>query len=80
MQTTIQLDDAQLARATELDHEKGCDLSHFIEETLRDKIAPMLPVASRTFRYLTTFTGDGFLPGVDLDNSAALLALMEQGK
>ena len=77
MQTTIQLDDALLARATELAREKGCDLSHLIEETLRDKIAPLSPVASRPFRHLTTFTGDGVHPGVDLNNSASLLTLME---
>ena len=80
MQTTIQLDDTLLAQATELAREKGYDLSHLIEETLRDKIAPMLPVASRPFRHLTTFTGNGVHPGVDLNNSAALLTLMEQGE
>jgi hypothetical protein len=79
MQTTIQLDDALLAQATKLAREKGCDLSHFIEETLRDKIAPMLPVASQPPTRLTTVGGDGVRPGVDLNNSAALLSLMEQG-
>ena len=80
MQTTIQLDDALLAQATELAREKGYDLSHLIEETLRDKFAPLFPVASRPFRSLTTFTGNGVRPGVDLNNSAALLTLMEQGE
>ena len=80
MQTLIQLDDALLAQATELAREKGCDLSHFIEETLRDKVAPRSPVASRPFRHLTIFTCDGVHPGVDLNNSAALLSLMEQGE
>ena len=80
MQTTIQLDDTLLAQATELAREKGCDLSHLIEETLRDKIAPVSPAPSRPFRHLTTFTGDGVHPGVDLNNSAALLTLMEQGE
>jgi hypothetical protein len=49
MQTTIQLDDALLAQATKLAREKGCDLSHLIEETLRDKIAPSLPQALKPF-------------------------------
>ena len=40
MQMTIQLDDALLEHATQLAREKGCDLSHLIEETLRDKIVP----------------------------------------
>ena len=79
MQTTIQLDDALLAQATKLAREKGCDLSHLIEETLRDKIAPTPPVAPQPFLRLTTVGGEGVRPGVDLNNSAALLALMEQG-
>jgi hypothetical protein len=79
MQTTIQLDDALLAQATKLAHEKGCDLSHFIEDTLRDKIAPKQSIVSQPFRRLTTVGGEGIRPGVDLNNSAALLALMEQG-
>ena len=78
MQTTIQLDDALLAQATKLASEKGCDLSHLIEETLRDKIAPKPSVAPQPFRRLTTAGGEGVRPGVDLNNSAALLALMEK--
>ena len=39
MQTTIHLDDALLAQAAKLAREKGCDLSHLIEETLREKVA-----------------------------------------
>ena len=79
MQTVIQLDDALLDQANKLAQEKGCDLSHLIEETLRDKIAPKPPVGRQPFRHLTTVGGEGVRPGVDLNNSAALLALMEQG-
>jgi hypothetical protein len=80
MRTTIQLDDALLAQATKLASEKGCDLSHFIKETLRDKIAPKPSGPPHPFRPLTTVGGNGVRPGVDLNNSAALLALMEQGE
>jgi len=80
MKTMIQLDDALLAQAAKLAREKGCDLSHLIEETLREKIAPQPPVAPQPFVRLTTVGGKGVRPGVDLNNSAALLALMEQGK
>ena len=79
MQTPIQLDDALLAQATKLAREKGYDLSHLIEESLREKIAPKPSVASQPFLRLTTVGGEGLRPGVDLNNSAALLALMEQG-
>ena len=77
MRTVIQLDDALLDQANKLAQEKGCDLSHFIEETLRDKIAPKPPITRQPFRHLTTVGGEGVRPGVDLNNSAALLALME---
>jgi hypothetical protein len=77
VQTTIQLDDALLAQATKLAHEKGCDLSHFIEETLREKM--VLPTAPREPFRLITVKGDGVHPDVDLNNSAALLSLMEKG-
>jgi hypothetical protein len=79
LQTTIQLDDDLLAQATKLAREKGCDLSRLIEETLRDKIATCPPVAPQTIVRLTTVAGGGVRPGVDLNNSAALLTLMEQG-
>ena len=79
MQTTIQLDETLLDQATKLAREKGYDLSHLIEETLRDKIAPKPLVAQQPFFRLTTVGGQGVRPGVDLNNSTALLALMEQG-
>jgi hypothetical protein len=80
MQTTIQIDDAILAQATKLAREKGYDLSHLIEETLRDKIAPVSASAPQPFRRLTTVSGQGVRPGVDLNHSAALLTVMEQGE
>ena len=79
VQTTIQLDETLLDQATKLAQSKDCDLSHFIEETLRDKIAPKPPVARQPFFRLTTAGGQGVRPGVDLNTSTALLALMEPG-
>jgi hypothetical protein len=79
MQTTIQLDETLFDQATKLAQAKGCDLLHFIEETLRDKIAPKPLVAPQPFFRLTTVGGQGVRPGVDLNNSTALLALMERG-
>ena len=79
MQTTIQIDDALLAQATQLARENGCDLSHFIEETLRAKIgaAASRPVVAQQEFCLVTAGGGGVFPGVDLNNSAALLSRME---
>jgi hypothetical protein len=79
MQTSIQLDDALVAEATKLACEEGCDLSHLIEETLRDRIALKPSVVPQPFLRLTTVGGEGVCPDVDLNNSASLLTLMEQG-
>ena len=79
MKTTIQLDENLFDLATKLAEAKGYDLSHLIEETLRDKIAPKSPAARQPFFRLTTVGGEGVRPGIDLNNSAALLALMDQG-
>jgi hypothetical protein len=79
VQTTIQLDKTLLDQATKLAQAKGYDLSHLIEETLRDKIAAAPTGVPQPFVRLTTVGGQGVRPGVDLNNSAALLALMEQG-
>ena len=79
VQTTIQLDETLIEQATKLARDKGCDLSQFIEETLRDRIAPKPAPLRPPFFRLTTVGGQGLRPGVDLDNSAALLTLMEKG-
>lgn len=80
MQTTIQIDDELLAEVTKLAREKGCDVSRLIADTLRDGIMPPPPAAPQPFVRLTTVGGHGVRPGVNLDCSAALLNLMEQGK
>jgi hypothetical protein len=77
MQTTIQLDDELLFQAMRLAREKGCDLSHLIEQTLRDKITPPPLATPQPFVRLTTVGGGGVRPGVDLNNSASLLTVME---
>ena len=77
MQTTIQLDETVLDQATRLAQDRGCNLSQFIEETLRDRITSQPTVARQPLLRLTTVGGQGLRPGVDLDNSAALLTLME---
>jgi len=79
METTIHLDDDLLAQAVKLAREKGCDLSRLIEETLRDKFMELPRASTQTSFRLTTVAGSGVRPGVDLNNSAAMLTLMEQG-
>lgn len=77
MRTTIRLDDALLVEAKRHALESGTTLTAVIEEALRDALRakdnhpPPAP-----FKMLT-FGGGGLRPGVDLDDSAALLDLME---
>jgi plasmid stability protein len=75
MRTTIRLDDALLRRAKARAAAAGRSLNDFIEDAVRAalarareaKVAPPLP----------TFAGGGLQPGVDLDDNAALLDLMD---
>ncbi len=55
---------------------EGTTLTALIEDSLRRALAP--PGAPpRTREPLATFRGDGLQPGVDLDDTAALLDLMD---
>lgn len=77
MRTTIRLDDHLLAQAKELGARTGRTLTKVIEDALRATLAGSS--AERPPRYrMVTFKGKGLMPGVDLDDSAALLDLMEE--
>ena len=77
MRTTIHLPDDLLAQAKRAALESGTTLTAVIEEALRERLARRgNPVTSPV--ELTTFGGSGLRPGVDLDDSAALLELMER--
>ncbi len=77
MRTTINLPDDLLAQIKTLAAEGRITLTAFIEQALREKLGrrkgkpPSRPVR------LTTFGTAGVQPGVDLDDTAALLDLME---
>ena len=77
MRTTIQLDDALHRRAKAAAAASGRSLSDLIGEALRAALATR-PSAHRVAeRELPTYRGLGLQPGVDLDDSAALLKVME---
>ena len=78
MRTTIRLDDQLLARAKKLAAETGRTLTGVIEDALREVLARRQPPRRRRPVRLTTFGGPGLRPGVDLDDGAALLDLMER--
>jgi len=78
MRTTIRLDDALLRRAKAQAAATGRSLNDFIADAVRAALAPR-PRASRVME-LPTFKGGTLLPGVDLDDTAGLLELMEEGE
>lgn len=77
MRTTVRLDDPLLAQAKKLAAETGRTLTAVIEDALRAALARRNQPNRRSKLRLTTFDGKGLQPGVDLDDSAALLDRME---
>ena len=78
MRTTIRLDDPLLREAKREASRSGMTLTAIIEEALRERLARTASAAGPRSRVqLPTFRGQGLGPGVDLDDSAALLDLME---
>lgn len=77
MRTTITLPDALLRRAKARAAEAGRTLNAVIEDAVRAALLPRPPARSATRVSLPTFRGRGLRPGVQLDDTAALLDIME---
>jgi hypothetical protein len=77
MRTTVNVDDRVLAEAKVLARRSGKTLTAVIEDALRERLArrPASPPGEPV--RLPTVGGNGLLPGVDLDDSAALRDLMD---
>lgn len=79
MRTTIQLDDTLLREARREAARSGMTLSGIIEEALRERLArPATSAEPREQVRLRTTGGGGLRPGIDLDNSAALLDVLDR--
>lgn len=78
MRTTVRLNDDVLIQAKKLAAETGSTLTAIIEDALRRTLAARREKARTKAPKFTTFGGRGLRPGVDLDDSAALLDLMER--
>lgn len=74
--TTVRLDEELLARAKRLAAETGRTLTEVLEDALRVAVHPPPRRSKREPVRLTTVDGPA-LPGVNLDDSSALLDLME---
>ena len=77
MRTTIRIDEQLLKEAKQLAARRGKSLTSIIEDALRESLARQHEAGQRERVRLVTFSGKGLLPGVDLDDSAALLDLLE---
>ena len=77
MRTTIRIDKHVLAEAKKLAAETDHTLTAVIEEALRESLARRRKAKAKLPAKLLTFGRGGLLPGVDLDDTAALLDLME---
>jgi plasmid stability protein len=75
MRTTIRLDDTLLRTAKARAASSGRSLNDFITDAIRAAVAAR-PGRSAAAT-LPTFGGEGLQRGVDLDDSAALLDVME---
>lgn len=78
MRTTIHLPDPLLDQARRRALETGTTLTAVIEDALRESLASKRTRKKASPVRLTTFGGKGLRPGVDLDDSAALLDVMEE--
>jgi predicted transcriptional regulator len=78
MRTTIRLDDSLLVEIKQLAARSDRTLTSVIEDALREMLARQRTTEEREPVRLATVSGGGLQPGVDLDDSAALLSLMEE--
>jgi len=77
VRTTLNLDDQLMRQAKEEAARSGRTLTSVVEDALREALsrraaAPVEPYQVRPF------AGSGLCPGVDLNDSAALLDLMDE--
>ena len=77
MRTTININDALLAEAKQVAARTGRSLTDVVEDALRESLHRRYPATRRAID-LPVFGEGGTRPGVDLDDSAALLDLMDQ--
>lgn len=78
MRTTVRLDDQLLKSVRRYAHDTGKSMKAVIEDALRHLLSRRAVKRPRRPVKLPTVSGRGVRPGVDLDDSAALLAYMEE--
>jgi hypothetical protein len=77
--SAIDLDEHLVREAERVAADRGETLSSFVEDALRDRLARAAEGNRRRAKTrLPTVPGWGLKPGVDLDNSARLLEIMDE--
>jgi hypothetical protein len=76
MRTTINVDAGLLAEAKRRAAERGTTLTRVIEDALRETLSRRDDAVEGPFETIT-FRGGGLMPGVDIDDSAGLLDLID---
>ena len=81
MRTTLNLDDDLLRDAKRLAAERGTTLTALMEDALRSVVRRVEQAEPRRRVRLPTsgVPGEGFMPGVDISDNAALRDLMDEG-
>ncbi|GAA5151661.1 hypothetical protein GCM10023321_19070 [Pseudonocardia eucalypti] len=77
MRTTITIDEDLLDEVRRLAAERRQTVSQVIEESVRESLLRQREEPPRARFEPLTFDGGGYLPGVNLDDNAATLDLME---
>ena len=77
MRTTIRINERLLKEAKQMAARSGKTLTSIIEDALRESLSRQQRSGQREPIHLPTYRGKGLQPGVDLDDSAALLDIME---
>jgi len=77
MRTTVRLNEELLTAAKAHAARTGRTLTAILEDALRALLILESRKKTETVPELPTYGGGGVLPGVDLDNSADLLDIME---
>jgi hypothetical protein len=79
MRTTIYIDDHLMTRVKEVAARTGKTMTAVIEDAIRQSLEDKHPRERKRIR-LTTVGGKGPRKGVDLDDTASILELMERHK
>lgn len=77
MRTTVRLDPHLLTEAKKQAAESGTTLTSVLEQALRESLSRRKVQSRATRVRLKTVKGGGLHPGVDLDDAASLLELMD---